>query len=174
MDVSTPVSAAEHDAVRLLESWWTSPSRDEPLPVDPDKLARSLGIEVVVVPLPADESGNIVIPPPGGAARISLNQWDARNRQRFTCAHEIGHYWRRRLERGQQDSTFVDYRATLAGLGRDAEEVYANQFAAAVLMPGALVKQGYESGDTVAQLAERFGTSEQAMALRLRNLRLGR
>lgn len=165
------VREAERDATQLLESWWTSPDRDDPLPVDPMRLARALGIIVRVEPLPFDESGNIVIPADDEPV-ITLNYWDSLNRQRFTCAHEIGHYLRRQPT-GDRGRTFVDYRDTLAGLGRDLEEIYSNQFAAALLMPGHLVARYYDKeGLTAEQIAARMQTSVQAMNLRLRNLRL--
>lgn len=162
---------AERDAAQLLESWWTTPDRTAPLPVDPMVLARNLGIVVRIDQLPFDESGKIVIPVDDEPI-ITLNYWDSHNRQRFTCAHEIGHYVRRQ-QSGGRGHTFVDYRGTLAGLGRDVEEIYANQFAAALLMPPHLVRRSYvEQGWTVDEMASRFGTSVQAMELRLRNLRL--
>ena len=167
-DPVATVEDAERDAGRLLESWWEAPEKDEPLPVDPMVLARRLGIRVQVVPLPPDESGNIFMPPDSTPV-ISLNRGDALSRQRFTCAHEIGHYVRRG---GSQlaSRSFTDYRATLAGLGVNAEEIYANQFAAALLMPAHLVARW--QGEDPSGLARRFGTSPQAMQLRLRNLRL--
>lgn len=159
---------AERAAGTLLESWWTTPDRDTPLPVDPLALARQLGIRVQIVPLPPDQSGNIVLPP-DDAPVISLNRGDALNRQRFTCAHEIGHYIRRGA--GEvTDRSFTDYRSTLAGLGVNREEIYANQFAAALLMPAHLVTRWRSEG--LSSLARRFGTSTQAMELRFRNLRL--
>jgi len=99
-----------------------------------------------------------------------VNASDTQNRQRFTCAHEIGHY----VRRGQDPNrtSFVDYRDTLAGLGRDTDEIFANQFAAALLMPAPLVVRFRRAGDSISTLAERFGTSVQAMEIRLRNLRL--
>lgn len=163
---------AERDAAQLLESWWTTPGRDAPLPVEPMALARALGIVVRVEQLPFDEAGKIVIPEDDEPV-ITLNFWDSHKRQRFTCAHEIGHYIRRQ-QRGERAGTFIDYRSTLAGLGRDVEEVYANQFAAALLMPHHLVARGFHQGRTVEQLAREFDTSVQAMELRLRNLRLTR
>jgi Zn-dependent peptidase ImmA (M78 family) len=168
-DMAT-LTDAERDAAKLLESWWDTPAKDHPLPVDPIALARRLGIRVQVVPLDPDESGNIFIPPEGPPV-ISLNRGDALSRQRFTCAHEIGHYVRRAAN-DLSHRTFVDYRDTLAGLGVNTEEIYANQFAAALLMPAHLVTRGHRSGESVENLARRFATSMQAVDLRLRNLRL--
>ncbi|HEX7167546.1 MAG TPA: ImmA/IrrE family metallo-endopeptidase [Acidimicrobiales bacterium] len=163
------VGQAERDARKLLESWWDTAAKDYPLPVNPRRIALGLGIRVEVVPLPPDESGKIVIPP-DGVAVISLNSWDNENRRRFTCAHEVGHYLRREAS-GAGYRTFVDHRDVLAGLGSDPEEIYANQFAAALLMPAHLVQRWHPRFGP-EELARRFGTSTQAMKLRLRNLRL--
>lgn len=105
-----------------------------------------------------------------GDVVISLNGLDHPNRQRFTCAHEIGHYSSRR--KSGEDETFSDRRATLAGLGVSPEEIYANQFAAALLMPAHLVQRFRGEGLAVEKMARRFGTSVQAMELRIRNLGL--
>ena len=162
------VREAERAAEKLLEGWWTNLENDRPLPVDPMLLAGRLGIRVERSALPPDVSG-IITMPAGGIPVISLNRLDSVSRQRFTCAHEIGHYLRRQ-EGGDYEASFTDYRDTLAGLGVDAEEVYANQFAAALLMPAHLVRTLF-AGD-VEELARRFGTSAQAMTIRLRNLRI--
>ena len=161
---------AEQAAQKLLEGWWTTPAKDHPMPVDPLEIADRLGIRVQRVPLPPDESGNIEVSG-DGIAVISLNRWDSGNRQRFTCAHEIAHYLRRDAG-GRPWLRFTDYRDTLAGLGVDTEEVYANQFAAALLMPAHLVRQWWSETQDADKLARLCGTSTQAMNLRLRNLRI--
>lgn len=157
------VREAEHAAEQLLGP---SPS----VPINPDAIARSLGIVVRYKSLPPDQSGKIVIPP-GGTSVIVINEYDHPNRQRFTCAHEIGHYQRRHQMPGGP-RTFVDYRDTLAGLGQDPEEIFANQFAAALLMPASVVAKYHRQGWDAESLALKFGTSVQAMRLRLRNLGL--
>lgn len=170
-DFGVSVRQAERDATKLLQSWLASEGPTH-LPVDPFAVARSLGITVRFAKLPPDESGNVVIPSNGGAV-ITLNEYDAPVRQRFTCAHEIGHYRRRQAHPGLGKQTFIDYRDTLAGLGQDPEEIYANQFAAALLMPAAFVQRRFAvEGKTGQELASEFGTSVQAMNLRLRNLGL--
>lgn len=161
------VQEAESEAARLLETSWFAIGKD--LPVDPARLARGLGIDVRTVPMRADESGSITIMPDEQPV-IRLNAADHENRQRFTCAHEIGHYVRRAA--GPSEQTFVDYRDTLAGLGVNEEEIFANQFAAALLMPAVHVAMAHRGGMSVSRMAAQFGTSVQAMELRLRNLRL--
>jgi Zn-dependent peptidase ImmA (M78 family) len=161
------VREAESEATRLLEtSWW---SLGRTVPVDPYHLARGLGLAVQVIPLRADESGNIVISP-DTAPVISLNKYDSEHRRRFTCAHEIGHYVKR--VQNSIEQRFVDFRDTLAGIGQDPSEIFANQFAAALLMPAPQVQELRQLGASVPDMARRFGTSSQAMELRLRNLRL--
>jgi Zn-dependent peptidase ImmA (M78 family) len=159
---------AENEAAQLLDrSWWASPNRDAPLPVDPVRLAAGLGIHVRKASLPSDESGRIEFI--AGDPVVTINAADHPNRQRFTCAHEIGHYLRR-AETG--DLRWIDYRATLAGLGVDNEEIFANQFAAALLMPKDLVRRWHSEGRTPQRMARDLGTSVHALELRLRNLRL--
>lgn len=163
------VQQAERSAAdTLATTWWFDGDADSPLPVDPMYIARALGILVVLDRLPPDESGRITITP--GGSRIHLNGSDHPNRQRFTCAHELGHYIDRRSESPMQ--SFVDYRDTLAGLGQDPGEISANQFAAALLMPAHLVKRFNDGGESPEGMARRFGTSAQALRLRLRNLNL--
>lgn len=166
--MGTTVQEAEAAAARALDGWWVDSFQDGPLPIDPFTIADRLGIIVRDARLRPDLSGQIAFGD-GGNAVITVNASDHPNRRRFTVAHEIGHYTRRD-EVGAKEG-FVDYRDTLAGLGVDAEEIYANQFAAALLMPAHLVKQ-FSANMSVGAMANLFGTSVQAMNLRLRNLRL--
>lgn len=65
------------------------------LPVDPVRIARSLGIRVSVMPMGFSVAGEISNQ--GDVSTIRLNEYNGTNRQRFTCAHELGHYeWHRR------------------------------------------------------------------------------
>lgn len=67
---------------------------------------------------------------------------------------------------------YVDKRDAHSSSGTQAEEVYANQFAAALLMPQDRVRSEHQQGGTAASLALMFGVSAEAMGFRLRNLRL--
>ena len=167
--MSTTLYDAERAAQNLLSRiWWHSPDGSGPLPIDPFKIAQRLGIRVESSKLPPDQSGKLIIM--DEEAVITLNRADHTNRQQFTCAHEIGHYLRRR--QGVPGDRYVDYRGTLAGLGDDPEEIFANQFAAALLMPAHLVRQWHERGVTPQHMAQDLDTSTQAMQIRLKNLRL--
>ena len=103
---------------------------------------------------------------PGGPV-IEYNMADSMTRQRFTIAHEIGHYV---LQHGNapRDSAQNFGSRVNSPIERDA-----NQFAAELLMPEeavvAMINQGYRSPETLAQL---FMVSPAAMGYRLANLSL--
>jgi Zn-dependent peptidase ImmA (M78 family) len=81
-------------------------------------------------------------------------------------AHEIGHYVKRSA--GPEDYEYVDRRDTLSSRGSDPDEVYANAFAANLLMPKDEVER-FKSR-TPLELAHYFGVSPEAMSYRLANL----
>lgn len=162
----------EDDAWRLLgEVWWPRPSLDY-IPVDPVQIAYRLQITVFTVEMEPTVSGaieNFM----GTDPVIYLNERDSKNRQRFTCAHELGHY-RKRVADGDRSFEFVDRRDTLASEGTNPEEIYANQFAAALLMPADLLRQMHRTEPDPTILAYRFSVSADAMNYRLKALDLRR
>lgn len=140
------------------------------LPVDPIVIARRLGIRVFEGKLNADVSA-LIKKEVGEDARVVVNQADSAVRKRFSCAHELGHYIHHR-NAGDKEFAWTDYRGPLSSSGLDSEEVYANKFAAALLMPAAEVRRRYESGGRAADLAATFRVSLEAMQYRLANLDL--
>lgn len=166
-------SNPEQDANRLLEQMWLNRWGAVELPVDPIWIAASLGIKVFESPMDEDVSGALVNDP-GHVPTIFLNSADHVNRQRFTCAHEIGHFYLRGLYANLtgEEFQYVDRRDLLASAGVDPEEMYANRFAAALLMPADHVKQMVEEGMRDEDMARSFKVSLEAMRIRLNNLRL--
>lgn len=158
----------ERDAVRLLHVAWTDPFGEVIIPVDPVKIANDLGIDVFTAPMDAHISGTLT-KKSGSDAVIYLNKADHPNRQRFTCAHELGHYISR-TSTGTFDYEFVDRRDELASLGRNPDEIYANRFAASLLMPADVVLRLRKDLEPF-ELAYRFKVSEEAMSFRLANIR---
>ena len=67
---------------------------------------------------------------------------------------------------------YVDFRGDLAAAGLDEDEIFANKFAAELLMPRGEVQAWRGSGATVAELAFKFRVSDDAMRYRLTNLGL--
>lgn len=158
----------EMQATALLAQHWVTPEGAYPLPVDPIYLARQLGMEVYLSDL-ASEVSAVLVAHPGQQTGIYLNRSDAKVRQRFSCAHEIGHYLRRRAS-GQEQFGFIDRRDHFSSTGIDPEERWANQFAAALLMPASLLQSSPQRDPH--QLAPVFDVSAQAMKHRLANLGL--
>jgi len=113
----------------------------------------------------------------GAATRLYheliVNDQDLPPRQRFTAAHELGHFYLRTHDRGdQQTFDWVDYRDDLSTTGTDPVEVFCNSFAATLLMPEPWVR--WEAGrcNSINALASRFEVSQEAMRYRLANIGL--
>ena len=167
-----PVVSAnpERDAQEILTSVWQNGRERVRLPVDPFYIAEVLGITVYVVGLDEGVSG-MLRKRSGQDPEIYLQRSDSRNRQRFTCAHELGHFVRR-TALGEDDWEYVEHRALLASQGSNQDEIYANQFAASLLMPAEEVSRLHAQLGTPAALAHEFGVSTDAMNYRLVNLGL--
>jgi Zn-dependent peptidase ImmA (M78 family) len=114
---------------------------------------------------------------------IGVNTSTSPRRQRFTVGHELGH-----LELHDSKDLIVDHsfyvykRDELSSLGSDQQEIEANGFAAAVLMPRRLIlerlnveleKDDFQSRDEIiARMARTFDVSNEAMGFRLINLNI--
>lgn len=124
----------ETDAREILSTVWApgvAPG-EVPLPVDPFSIAQRLGIKAFSAGLDQGVSG-VLVKRRGEDPEIYVHASDSLNRQRFTCAHELGHYVKRSAM-GDEEWEYVEHRALLASQGTDPEEVYANKFAAGLLM----------------------------------------
>ena len=153
-------------------------SMGEELPVDIYAIARAYNIDVKEVALEDSVSGVLVIK--NGRAIIGVNETHLPSRQRFTIAHEVGHYL---LHRDFSD-VFVDASPVFFRDGRSSDgtvlqEVQANAFAAELLMPEIVLRRELrdrpvDAFDDLAlrQLAMRFGVSVQALTIRLTRLGL--
>lgn len=156
----------ETEASRILERFWNQRS----IPVDPFTIARRMGLEVKRGPLPEDVSG-VLRKIPGDVAVIVLKDSDSLNRKRFTCAHELGHYVLRAGEADYIDvEGYVELRSTASSTGDISDEVFANQFAAFLLMPREEVVRRFKFDRQVYMLAPHFGVSDEAMRYHLENL----
>jgi Zn-dependent peptidase ImmA (M78 family) len=128
-----------------------------------------MGVHADCVELDRSTSGAL-IKAFGRTPKIVVNSGDAQHRQRFTCAHELGHY----VRRGDDDEEYerIDYRNTASSEGRYPEEVYANEFASCLLMPEANVRALHEDGLFDWEMANSFAVSREAMQRRLKRLGL--
>jgi len=141
-------------------------------PVRVEAIARDLGITVSQDVMEADVAGKITRDTSGRSSSgfsIYLNGRDPLRRQRFTLAHELGHYM---LHRDLIGDGLVDDAMYRSKLG-DWYERQANRWAADTLMPGGLVRGLYRGGMvSLANLAHTLDVSESAIRIRLNELGL--
>ena len=143
--------------------------RRAPIPVD--KIARQLGI--LLCPLPGDDDISGAIIRKDGHTVIAVNPAHHINRQRFTIAHELGHFFLHDSLEQHVDQDFrVAWRNAESSKAINWNEIEANRFAAEMLMPTRLLLSDLESLEvvdkrTVALLAKRYVVSPEAMKIRL-------
>ena len=144
-------------------------------------LAKKIGLDVIAYNLGDDISGTLVID--NGKGFIGYNPSHPRRRQRFTIAHEIGHYQLHNSSKTNQlfvDKDFVmKYRSAnnYTPLEKKHEQE-ANAFAAALLMPKHFIDKEIRKKsnvdlhelDLIESLAKLFDVSVPAMTFRLTNL----
>jgi Zn-dependent peptidase ImmA (M78 family) len=144
------------------------------VPVRLELITDGLGAIVVTQELDSELSGMLVREDSGMV--IGVNKQHPLVRRRFTIAHELGHL---QLHPGRalilDTSVRVNFRDPLSSLATDREEIEANRFAAALLMPPELVIQTaavapQDPDGLVRSLARRFKVSQPAMGYRLINL----
>jgi Zn-dependent peptidase ImmA (M78 family) len=151
-------------------------------PVPVGKIAKQLGIQIKLDKVDDDLSG-FIVRDTGKRALIGANKSHHPNRQRFTIAHELGHYLLHaghtvHLDEGRVAFT-VNLRNSESSKGEDNDEREANLFAAELLMPAKFLREDLEGieldlleHDTfLADLAKKYSVSLQALTFRLTYLR---
>lgn len=146
-------------------------------PVDVERIATDLGIVVKRTPTEEDISG-FLLRNPDGQAIIGVNTLHHPNRQRFTIAHEIGHFELHEFDEVHVDRSVVKLRSSASSRGEDEEEIQANGFAAELLIPQDFLSKDLaiftltdlQDDRGMQQLAKRYKVSVQAMTNRLISL----
>lgn len=163
--LDTP-SVRKYTPSEVLEQFWTGE-----LPIRPVLIAQRMGAEVV-----GDLDGR------NGSGMIQLHDDDqvsihycpgeALVRQRFTIAHEIGHWALGHLSKARK--CWRDNPDSFYSGVASKEERQANQFAAELLMPADAVAWAVQDGrwPSLEKLAALFAVSTAAMGYRLKNLGL--
>ncbi|MEB3416848.1 ImmA/IrrE family metallo-endopeptidase [Alteriqipengyuania sp. WL0013] len=101
-------------------------------PVQIGNLAHGLGLQVLSAAMPSEISGQIRQRPEDLVYEIKVNLADAAVRQRFTVAHEIGHFLLHKADiDGDGITDTILYRSSLS----DKKEAEANRIAAFLLLP---------------------------------------
>lgn len=150
---------ARDAAVQVLADTWSAG-----IPVDPERIAAHFpNVTVTRLPLENGISGMLRVEP--DYAEIYVNSADSPERQRFTIAHELGHYIER-TSRGVMDFNVIDYRDTDPDK-YDLHEFYADEFAGNLLMPTAEVRRALDEGIPLPLFAARFRVSLPAARRRI-------
>ena len=145
------------------------------LPVDVTKIASYLGVKIFDVDLPEDISGVLDV---RNEPIILVNKDHRLHRQRFSIAHEIGHFQLHHLLGIIHVDKKSYYRNARSSEGLDSIEIAANQFAAEILMPEDHVRCELEkhedfidmNEDIIFDMASKFYVSATAMGFRIQNL----
>ncbi|MDV4179766.1 ImmA/IrrE family metallo-endopeptidase [Rhizobium brockwellii] len=170
----------EKAAASVLERFRLGDSA--PIPVD--KIAKGLGALVRYSPLDNELSGMIYIK--DGTPIIGVNALHHINRQRFTIAHECGHLELHRDLLSSQVHVDKEFSVPMllnrdhqSSLGTEPIEIQANRFAAALLVPHALLQEildgrlasvDIDDESPLDELARKFRVSKSMMEYRLKSL----
>jgi Zn-dependent peptidase ImmA (M78 family) len=154
---------------------------DAAVPVD--AIARAHNIQIKLDEVDDQLSGFLVRHRKTKRAVIGANKSHHPHRQRFTIAHELGHFL---LHEGQTihldekvGAFKINLRSSEFATGEDDEEKEANLFAAELLMPAAFLEMDLRGkdldllgdGTLLEKLARKYNVSVQALTFRLAYLR---
>lgn len=143
------------------------------LPIDVDGLAQQIGLIVQRMVLPLGTDGMLVKDAPYEGFKAVLDANAPTHRSRFTLAHEIGHFVHSYQDFPPGDvGGVLERRDGSSSAGTEDEEIWANRFAAALLMPSGIVVKLWGDGMSVEEMSELFNVSRESMAYRIKNLGL--
>lgn len=129
-----------------------------------DTISMFPDIKVVYLPMTGTQSGKLSYS--DGLWTISINSLHSKKRQKFTLAHELGHYILHKEKNAEFKDT-VFFRNDVL----DSMEYKANEFASELLMPEADVRAHVNKGvRNIGDLSEIFGVSAAAMRYRIISL----
>jgi len=159
---------AEDEAKGLINSEWA----ERGLPIDPTYIAKKVGVKVFELDLPSEVDAILKYYEGGSTPCIFIDPRSALTRNRFSVAHELGHFvLNSRLHpEGGILETDTFYRDEKSRSGDEPLEIFANQFAAELLMPSKFVRLLVDQNKTDLVLAADFGVSVEALRNRLNAL----
>src|SRR6266545_5354665 len=148
----------------------------ERAPVEVEKIAQALNVDVRKENVKGDISGFLFRNREDQKGIIGVNVRHHENRQRFTIAHELGHFLLHTGDKVHVDRGFeVRLRNDESSKGTDIDEKEANLFAAELLMPRAFVEKDLaeiravdlSDEGVIKRLATKYAVSPHAFAFRL-------
>lgn len=140
----------------------------QPEDIDVEAIAQFCGATVLYEPL---EGCAAQIVASGERALITVKEGAPRARQRFSVAHELGHWMRDRGAVSGFGCTETSFLSEWAREGKSNPERRANRYAADLLLPERLFKPDARNREmtfvTAGELADRYQTSLTATAIQL-------
>jgi hypothetical protein len=133
-----------------------------PPPVDIERVVREWGLAVEFVNRPGGLHGRML----AERAVVEVAAGDHPNRQRFSIAHELGHY----ILAHNPVYSEAEPEEITSPTGINERE--ADTFAAELLMPTEWVRDDWKELQHSSRMAALYRVSEQAMWIRLEDLRL--
>lgn len=135
-------------------------------PLDVVELVKNMGINVIPDKNLDDNISGMLQQDTDGLWIIRVNALHHPNRQRYTIAHELGHYCLHRSD----DMVFED-QVFFRNIERSHIETEANRFAAELLMPHETFERFLHQGIVnIEELANKFGVSPVALRVRAQQL----
>jgi Zn-dependent peptidase ImmA (M78 family) len=144
------------------------------IPVDLYKIAKGLKINITKESFSENISGVFIRKETeDDKLSIGVNKNHHEHRQRFTVGHEIGHYLLHsgailHYDREEEERQLYFRAEDVLSL----DEIEANQFSAALLMPEDHLTKDFAKIRSIKRLAKKYNVSKTAMEYRLVNLGL--
>lgn len=164
MDHASIQLDAKKSAYQVLDQAW----RGRNFPVDPKAIAEEMGVTVLESQLPETILGGL-IKDAGKAPVVMLNLCETPDHQRFNCAQKLGYY----IEQTRQHADcykYVEFRVRRGDLDSGVSEMFADAFAASLLMPELAIRQLARKGMALKAMARHFGVTTDALEYRLKQL----
>lgn len=131
-------------------------------PVNVEEIATRCGLTIDYIDLPDKFSGRLR----QERRIIQVNKNHHPHRQRWTMAHELGHYIL------QHDVVFFTGDSEELGAPSKLNDLEADTFAAALIMPEEWIKKDWLEIKNLDKMSQRYWVSKEAMTRRLLNLRI--
>lgn len=145
---------AQEQAMLLLKRY----KFDKP-PIRPEVIAKDLGIRIFLADLEDNVGGYYDFK----EKKIFINRNNTPQRQRFTIAHELGHYF---LHSEFIQTSEYHKKELRREIANDPKELEANTFASHLLMPSNLFDK-YKKVALKSEMVKIFGVSEEAYEKKL-------
>lgn len=159
---------ARDAAKKVLDENW-----DQQLPVSIEPICRACGVTTYYRVMPNDLSGMLVKRTHEKEAKAFIDQGEPLVRQRFTLAHELGHFIERTVIAKDDEYGFEESRMAIPRKRNYfPHEFFADEFAGAILMPETKVEEFQAANKSPEEMARLFGVSVDAVRIRLHSLKL--